>query len=43
MSASSGRLLKVWIVPKEFDGEWWGASACVANARDRRDWERMNA
>lgn len=41
----TGRVLKVWLVPKEDPGEaprgaWWGASACDGNERDRRDyWE----
>jgi hypothetical protein len=41
----TGRVLKVWLVPKEPrgvppEGEWWGASACDGNDRDRRDyWE----
>ena len=39
-----GRLLKVWLVPKRIDhGEWWGASACPANERDRRNYEEANA
>lgn len=37
LSSGAGRLLKVWIVAKDLtEGEWWGASACAANARDRR-------
>ncbi len=37
----SGRLLKVWLVPKTTAeaGDWWGASACEANERDRRDYD----
>lgn len=43
VSASTGHLLKIWVVPKDLDaGEWWGASACVASRRDRRQWEQMN-
>lgn len=31
-----GRILKVWIVPKDLaEGEWWGTTACDANDRDR--------
>lgn len=39
-----GRLLKVWLVPKDLDrGDWWGASACEANASDRRKyWEKAD-
>ncbi|MDP8928577.1 MAG: hypothetical protein M3O70_08400 [Actinomycetota bacterium] len=39
-----GRLLKVWLVPKDLDlGDWWGASACEANASDRRQyWEKTH-
>lgn len=35
-----GRVLKVWLVPKENppSGDWWGASACDANANDRREY-----
>lgn len=31
-----GRVLKVWLVPKTHppDGDWWGASACLANDQD---------
>ncbi|MGH8902012.1 MAG: hypothetical protein ACRDYA_10090 [Egibacteraceae bacterium] len=32
-----GRILKVWLVPADLEtGLWWGASACDANARDRK-------
>ncbi|SRR6266568_2332422 len=32
----AGRILKVWLVPKDINiGSWWGASACDANAEDR--------
>ena len=35
-----GRVLKVWIVPKDMEaGAWWGASACQANRKDRREYE----
>lgn len=43
--SGTGRVLKVWLVPKEQAGEppqgaWWGASACDGNDQDRRDyWE----
>lgn len=39
---ASGRVLKVWVVPKEIPpvGDWWGASACDANEQDRRDYWR---
>jgi hypothetical protein len=42
-----GRVLKVWIVPKDpadlSSGLWWGASACDGNSTDRRDYrERGN-
>lgn len=44
-SDGQGRVLKVWIVPKEPtgsppEGEWWGASACDGNERDRREYWR---
>lgn len=39
----TGRVLKVWLVPKDHppaSGDWWGASACEGNARNRREyWE----
>lgn len=39
-----GRVLKVWVVPKNIGaGEWWGASACDANADDRRAYERESS
>lgn len=40
-SEQAGRVLKVWLVPKEdmpTSGEWWGASACAANERNMRDY-----
>jgi hypothetical protein len=38
-SPGAERVLKVWLVPKDLRyGEWWGASACEANRRDRRDY-----
>jgi hypothetical protein len=40
--ADPGRVVKVWLVPKDHPpkGDWWGATACEGNARDRRDyWE----
>lgn len=35
-----GRVLKVWLVPKDHPptGDWWGASACDANDKDRADY-----
>ncbi len=45
-SAGAGRLLKVWLFPKNegnlHSGEWWGTSACAANAQDVRDYRRAN-
>ena len=41
-SEQAGRVLKVWLVPKEdlpASGEWWGASACAAKDRNIRDYE----
>jgi hypothetical protein len=41
-SEQAGRVLKVWLVPKEdmsVSGEWWGASACAANERNVRDYD----
>ena len=36
-SPTADRMFKVWIVPKNPNkGEWWGASACLANRRDRQ-------
>ena len=38
---TTGRVLKVWLVPKEnppSSGDWWGASACEGNSRGRRDY-----
>jgi len=41
-SPTAGRVLKVWIVPKELSrGDWWGGSACLANRRDQRRYERV--
>lgn len=35
-----GRVLKVWLVPKDLQhGDWWGASACEANDSDRRQYQ----
>lgn len=34
-----GRVLKVWLVPKDHpptSGSWWGASACDGNSNDRK-------
>lgn len=42
-SHRAGRVLKVWLVPKEdmpTSGEWWGASACAANERNVRDYDQ---
>lgn len=43
-SAEAGRLLKCWIIPKDDDnvasGLWWGASACAANNRDEKRYEK---
>jgi hypothetical protein len=42
LSRLAGRVLKIWLVPKEdmpASGEWWGASACAANERNTRDHE----
>lgn len=37
-----GRVLKVWIVPKDLaEGEWWGTTACDANDRDRSIYEEV--
>lgn len=36
-----GRILKVWLVPKEHppkSGDWWGASASDANTTNRRQY-----
>lgn len=42
-SESAGRLIKVWLVPKDLErGEWWGASACAANRRDARNYRTLN-
>jgi hypothetical protein len=38
-----GRVLKVWLVPKDHppvSGDWWGASACEGNETDRRMYGR---
>lgn len=40
---ATGRVLKIWLVPKEHppsSGDWWGASACDGNEADRREYER---
>jgi hypothetical protein len=37
-AGTSGRILKVWLVPKDHppaSGDWWGASACNGNRSDR--------
>jgi hypothetical protein len=35
-----GRLLKVWIYPKDLTtGSWLGVSACAANEKDRKAYE----
>lgn len=37
-----GRVIKVWIVPKDLElGDWWGATACEGNSRDRRQYEEV--
>lgn len=38
-----GRVLKVWLVPKDHppsSGDWWGASACEGNSNDRQAYRR---
>jgi hypothetical protein len=36
-STSCGRVLKVWLYPKDLEaGEWYGASACEANDTNKR-------
>jgi hypothetical protein len=36
-SGSCGRILKVWLFPKDMEaGEWYGASACEANDTNKR-------
>ena len=40
---TGGRVLKVWLVPKDHppsSGDWWGASACDGNQADRRAYGR---
>jgi len=40
---TTGRVLKVWLVPKEnppSSGDWWGSSACDGNSTDRRNYGR---
>lgn len=42
-SQQAGRVLKVWLVPKDdmpASGEWWGASACAANERNVKDYHQ---
>lgn len=42
-SGEAGRVLKVWLVPKDdmpSSGEWWGASACAANDSNTKDYHR---
>lgn len=37
-SGTTGRVLKVWLVPKDHpptSGDWWGASACDGSRADR--------
>ncbi len=35
-----GRVLKVWLVPKDLShGVWWGASACDGNRSNRNEYE----
>ena len=35
-AGDAGRILKIWLVPKDLEvGSWWGTSACDANAQDR--------
>ena len=37
LSTSCGRVLKVWLYPKDLEaGDWYGASACEANETNRR-------
>lgn len=39
-SPSCGKILKVWLFPKYIEeGEWYGASACVANKTNQRQYE----
>ncbi len=39
-SRSCGMILKVWLFPKDIEeGEWYGASACVANKTSQRQYE----
>ncbi len=39
-----GRVLKVWLVPKDHPptGEWWDANACDANDRDHREYQELD-
>jgi hypothetical protein len=41
--AEVGRVLKVWLVPKDHppaSGDWWGASACDGNKKDQQVYGR---
>jgi hypothetical protein len=39
-SAACDRVLKVWLYPKDMDaGEWYGASACLANPTNTRNYQ----
>lgn len=39
-SETAGRLLKVWLYPRNLQaGEWFGASACSANMTDQRNYK----
>lgn len=39
-SEAAGRLLKVWLYPRNLQkGEWFGASACAANTTDQRNYK----
>jgi hypothetical protein len=41
-----GRVLKIWIVPKDVSdlssGSWWGASACDGNRTDRKRYREQD-
>ena len=42
-SLTVGRVLKVWLHPKDLQaGDWWGASACEANSTDKRNYKEAN-
>jgi hypothetical protein len=37
----NGRVLKVWLVPKDLSrGSWWGSSACDGSRKNRNAYER---